>query len=163
MCIVGSSLLLYPGKNPIQSLFYIVLLPQFLYTLVVFFTVLCQIFVAPLKFSLVLSLILSNCFFYCVPFLFFLSLYSVGFATCKSIFLSFLLFLCPRDDSQGALRFAPVCPPGCLSVRPSVHSSRFTVLSLCNQPLSQFLMDLFETLHICCGHIEDVHVGFWWS
>ena len=24
-------------------------------------------------------------------------------------------------------------------------------------------MDLFETLHICCGHIEDVHVGFWWS
>ena len=21
-------------------------------------------------------------------------------------------------------------------------------------------MDLFETLHICCGHIEDVHVGF---
>ena len=21
-------------------------------------------------------------------------------------------------------------------------------------------MDLFETLHTCCGHIEDVHVGF---
>ena len=21
-------------------------------------------------------------------------------------------------------------------------------------------MDLFETLHICCGRIEDVHVGF---
>ena len=27
-------------------------------------------------------------------------------------------FLCPRDDSQGALRFAPVCPSVCLSVRP---------------------------------------------
>ena len=33
------------------------------------------------------------------------------------------VFLCPRDDSQGALRFAPVCPSVCLSVR----SSRFTV------------------------------------
>ena len=32
-------------------------------------------------------------------------------------------FLCPRDDSQGALRFAPVCP----SVRLSVRSSRFMV------------------------------------
>ena len=21
-------------------------------------------------------------------------------------------------------------------------------------------MDHFETLHACCGHIEDVHVGF---
>ena len=21
-------------------------------------------------------------------------------------------------------------------------------------------MDLFETLHTCCGHIEDVHKGF---
>ena len=21
-------------------------------------------------------------------------------------------------------------------------------------------MDLFETLHTCCGHIEDVHVDF---
>ena len=21
-------------------------------------------------------------------------------------------------------------------------------------------MDLFETLHTCCGHIEDVHIGF---
>ena len=29
-------------------------------------------------------------------------------------------FLCPRDDSQGALRFAPVCPYVCLSVRPFV-------------------------------------------
>ena len=29
-------------------------------------------------------------------------------------------FLCPRDDSQGALRFAPVCPSVCLSVRPFV-------------------------------------------
>ena len=24
-------------------------------------------------------------------------------------------------------------------------------------------MDLFETSHTCCGHIEDVHVGFWWE
>ena len=32
----------------------------------------------------------------------------------------FYLFLCPRDESQGALRFAPVCPSVCLSVRPFV-------------------------------------------
>ena len=37
LCIVGSSLLLYPGINPIQSLFNIVFLSQFLYTLVFFF------------------------------------------------------------------------------------------------------------------------------
>ena len=67
--------------------------------------------------------------------------------------------LCPRDDSQGALRFAPVCLSVRLSVRPFV--------TLCGkefvyQLLLQFLMDLFETLHTCCGHIEDVRVGFWW-
>ena len=33
------------------------------------------------------------------------------------------VFLCPRDDSQGALRFAPVCPSDCLSVRLSVRPS----------------------------------------
>ena len=97
LCIVRSFLLLYPGKNPVQSLFNIVFLSQFLYTLFfffilfLFFTVLCQILFAPLKFSPVLSLILSFCFFNCVSFLFFLSLYSVGLATCKSIFLSLLL------------------------------------------------------------------------
>ena len=42
------------------------------------------------------------------------------------------VFLCPRDDSQGALRFAPVCPSVCLSVwpsgRPSVrHALRYRV------------------------------------
>ena len=42
------------------------------------------------------------------------------------------LFLCPCDDSQGALRFAPVCPSVCLSVRPSVcpsvrHALRYRV------------------------------------
>ena len=31
--------------------------------------------------------------------------------------LNELIFLCPHDDSQGALRFAPVC----LSDRPSVR------------------------------------------
>ena len=31
-----------------------------------------------------------------------------------------LPFLCPRDDSQGALRFAHVCPSVHLSVRPFV-------------------------------------------
>ena len=36
-------------------------------------------------------------------------------------------FLCSRDDSQGALRFAPVCPSVCLSVCLSVRSSRFTI------------------------------------
>ena len=33
------------------------------------------------------------------------------------------IFLCPCDDSQGALRFAPVCPSVCLSV----HLSHFMV------------------------------------
>ena len=37
LCIVRSSLLLYPGKNPVQSLFNIVFLSQFLYTLFLFF------------------------------------------------------------------------------------------------------------------------------
>ena len=32
----------------------------------------------------------------------------------------YVTFLCPRDDSQGALRFAPVCPFICLSVHPFV-------------------------------------------
>ena len=32
-----------------------------------------------------------------------------------------LFFLCPRDDSQGALRFAPACLSVCVSV--SVHLS----------------------------------------
>ena len=37
-------------------------------------------------------------------------------------------FYAPRDDSQGALRFAPVCPSVCLSVRPSVrHALRYRV------------------------------------
>ena len=27
-------------------------------------------------------------------------------------------------------------------------------------PAALLLMDLFETLHTCCGHIEDVHVVF---
>ena len=31
---------------------------------------------------------------------------------------------------------------------------------LCTQPLPQFSMNLFETLHTLCGHYEDVHVEF---
>ena len=34
------------------------------------------------------------------------------------------------------------------------------VWSLCNQLLLQFSTDHFETMHICCGYIEDVHVNF---
>ena len=34
------------------------------------------------------------------------------------------------------------------------------VWSLCNQPLLQFSMDHFETMHTCCAYIEDVHVNF---
>ena len=34
-----------------------------------------------------------------------------------------LFLLIPRDDSQWALRFAPVCPSVCLSVCPSVRPS----------------------------------------
>ena len=75
-------------------------------------------------------------------------------------------FLCSRDDSQGALTFAPVCPSVCLSIYPSVcpfvrHALRNRVCVILLLP--QFLVDLFETLHTCCGHIEDVHVSFWWS
>ena len=29
-----------------------------------------------------------------------------------------------------------------------------------NQLLLQFSMDHFETMHTCCGYIEDVHVDF---
>ena len=57
----------------------------------------------------------------------------------------------------------PVCLSVCLSVRPSVcpsvrHALRYRVCVF--KLLPQFSMDLFETLHIFCGHIEDVHVGF---
>ena len=34
------------------------------------------------------------------------------------------------------------------------------VWSLYNQLLLQFSMDHFETMHTCCGYIEDVHVNF---
>ena len=37
------------------------------------------------------------------------------------------------------------------------------VWSLRNQRLLQFSMDLFEYLHTCCGHDENVHVDFRWS
>ena len=33
-------------------------------------------------------------------------------------------------------------------------------MKLCNQLLLQFSMDHFETMHTCCGYIEDVHVNF---
>ena len=39
-----------------------------------------------------------------------------GHLACSLLFI----FLWPRDDSQGALRFAPVCPSVCPSVRPFV-------------------------------------------
>ena len=60
------------------------------------------------------------------------------------------------------VRGIKICP--CLSVgvtvRLSMCSSHFRVKSLCNQLLPQFSVDLFETLHTCYGHIEDVHVDF---
>ena len=34
------------------------------------------------------------------------------------------------------------------------------VWSLCNQLLLQFSMDHFETVHTCCGYIENVHMKF---
>ena len=42
-------------------------------------------------------------------------------------FVSVCLILCPRDDSEEALRLAPVCPSDRLSVCLSVRSSHFTV------------------------------------
>ena len=69
-----------------------------------------------------------------------------------SDFILQIRLLCPRDESQGALRFAPVY----LSVR----SSHLKVQNLCNQLFLQFSMDLFQTLLACCGHNEAVHVGF---
>ena len=32
---------------------------------------------------------------------------------------------------------------------------------MCNQLLLQFSMDHFETMHTCCGYIEDVYVNFY--
>ena len=57
---------------------------------------------------------------------------------CYGIHFIIICFLCPRDDSQGALRFvfyaavtivrfAPVCPSVCLSVRLSIRPFDFTV------------------------------------
>ena len=34
------------------------------------------------------------------------------------------------------------------------------IWSLCNQLFLQFSMDHFETMHTCCGYIEDVHENF---
>ena len=54
-----------------------------------------------------------------------------------------------------------ICPR--LSVRLSVHpfvTHNGIAFVYGNQVLPQFSMDLFETLHTCCGHIENVHVGF---
>ena len=31
---------------------------------------------------------------------------------------------------------------------------------MCSQLLLQFSLDHFETMHTCCGNIEDVHVKF---
>ena len=70
----------------------------------------------PLTVEMQFSKILRNTICICRHFAF-----GISFLCTPSIcfFLSHL-FLCPRDDSQGALRFAPVCPPMCLSVRPFV-------------------------------------------
>ena len=35
---------------------------------------------------------------------------------------------------------------------------QYWVASLCNQLLPEFSSNQFETLHICCKHIEDVYV-----
>ena len=37
---------------------------------------------------------------------------------------------------------------------------QYGVASLCNQLLSEFSSNQFETLHRCYEHIEDVHVTF---
>ena len=50
-------------------------------------------------------------------------LYGKQLFTWLSLVVSFIASLCPRDDSQGALRFAPVYP----SVRLSVRSLCFAV------------------------------------
>ena len=34
------------------------------------------------------------------------------------------------------------------------------VWGLCNQLLLQLSVNLYETLHACCGHNENVHVVF---
>ena len=46
--------------------------------------------------------------------------FSSGFSKCIAVHI----FFCPRDDSQGALGFAPVCPSVCPSVR---HALRYRV------------------------------------
>ena len=71
--------------------------------------------------------------------------------------LLLLLFLCPCDTSQGALRFALSVCPSVSSVPPFI--TLHGVISLCNQ-LLQFSVDLFKIFHTCFGHNEDVHVGF---
>ena len=102
LCIIGSCRdSLYPGKNPIQSLFNIVFLSQFLSTLFFFFFFffffflfycalsdpLCAFKVQSGPFFNIVFLFLLLC-----PVLIVLSFYSVGFANCKSIFLSLHLY-----------------------------------------------------------------------
>ena len=55
----------------------------------------------------------------------------------------------PRNDSQGALCFAPV--------RPFV---RRALKSLYNQLLPECSSNQCETLLRCCQPVEDVHVTF---
>ena len=69
-------------------------------------------------------------------------------------FVTSLFSLCPGDNSQGALCFAPICLSAGLSVGCTFKKS------LCNQLLPEFSSNQFETLHRCYKHIEDVHVTF---
>ena len=81
--------------------------------------------------------------------------------------VSFVLSFFPRDVLDEILNLIESVsedfPSYSYSLSNLVISGNFLhcgVWSLCNQLLLQFSMDHFETMHTCCGYIEDVHVNF---
>ena len=66
-------------------------------------------------------------------------------------------FLCLRDDSQGALRFAPVCLSVCPSVRPSVRHTLWYRVCVINS--SHSLKWIF--LKPCISVVDILKMCMW--
>ena len=70
----------------------------------------------------------------------------------KNIYIYFI-FLCPCDDSQGALRFAPVCPSVCPFI---CHALRYRV---CVSNSSQGFIGIF--LKPCIPVVDILKMCMW--
>ena len=75
-------------------------------------------------------------------------------------------FICPRDDSQGALRFAPVCLSLRLSVCPSVrHTLRYSVCVINFSHSFQWIflkpcIPVMEILKMCMWVFDEARTNF---